>query len=82
MTEFIQNPSWPDSVKTTENGKYEDARTITIVFVENIMRRGGYYAVWQGEENIYEGNFYKAKQVATDAQGENGRPIEEKVVPV
>ncbi len=82
MTEFIQSPNWPHRAKTTENDKYDDARTITIVFVANLMSEGGYYSVWQGEENIFEGNFYRAKKTAIEAQGENGRPIEQNVVPV
>lgn len=79
MTEHIKHPDWPERAKLTDNEKYDKARTIRVVFVENIVRGGGYYSVWQGEENVFEGDFYKAKKEAMRAQGENGRPIERNV---
>ena len=72
MSEYITSVNWPESVKLTD----------TIVFVDNLMSSGGYYSVWQGEENIFEGDFYSAKKAAINAQGDNGRPIEEEVTAI
>ena len=82
MSEYITSVNWPDSVKLTDNDKYDEARTIRIVFVDNLMSSGGYYSVWQGEENIFEGDFYSAKREAINAQGNNGRPIEREVTAI
>lgn len=80
MLKHERDINWPDSAKTTEQGKYPAARTITVVWQSNLMRDGGSYAVWQGEELVKDGlGLDRAKRLALSTQGENGRPIEEAV---
>lgn len=80
MVEHERDIDWPKDAKTTEMGKHPNARTITVAWTSNLMRDGGHYSVWQGEELVQDGlALDRAKRVALSTQGENGRPIEKPV---
>lgn len=80
MTEHITDVNWPDSVKTVSVSEYDEDTHIHIHYLENLMRSGGYYSVWEQNECVFEGSFDRAKQHAIRAHERTGNPIVETVM--